>query len=94
MYQIISDENEITCFIIIQQIMLILIAAFISLRSDKSWKLIENCECKQEERSEELVSPLFSITALLKKKSCLNLFNYLLFANSQQARDFPVVKGN
>lgn len=32
MYQILSDENEITCFIITQQIMLILIAAFISAR--------------------------------------------------------------
>lgn len=58
MYQIISDENEITCFIIIRQIMLILIAAFISFLGYKLVKLIEKREHK---RGVESKLPSFSI---------------------------------
>lgn len=80
MYQIISDGNEITCFIIIQQIMLILIAAFICWQ-DKSWRRAywKLWIRKRGLGVSESRSPCFQ---LYPKESCLYLFNYLLFANS------------
>lgn len=94
MYQIISDENKITCFIIIQQIMLILIAAFICWQ-DKSWrraywKLWIRKRGLGVSESRSLGSPVFNYGP---KESCLYLFNYLLFANST-TKSSCLFKGN
>lgn len=95
-FQIISDGSEITCSIIICQIMLILIAAFISSFERRFVELIENLEFRVWGEMKRVIlacrSPLFSLC--YKAVSCLYSLKYLLLANFYRARELFGLRSN